>query len=130
MFGLFRSKNKNITSSQKIEEVKTNIQPPQKTLKFPNKLNKEQLNYLKDEEIIEYLKKLWDIKLDKPIEVWGEISSYYNINRQRYFFKLINVKDKNNKILEYPIKDWTNRKFIKSDGIYISPKLSSDIKEK
>ena len=148
MFSFFKKK-KDIDISFKIEEetekfnsevletyniINQNSEDIQSTPEIsykPSKLTIEKISLLADEDIIKYLKESWNMKLNKPIEVWGCFKSEFNKNWQKYFFKLKNVKDLNNNTLEYPIENLKYKKFLSNDGIYIpSRDLPRYIKDK
>lgn len=126
MFSFLKPKNKEITPTNNIEE-EINIEYTSKIIKK----SLDELTYLDDEKIVEYLKNIWNIEPYKSIKVWGECSAIYSEKTKKYFFKLVNVRNENNnQILEYPIKDLKFKESIERNGIYISPKLPKYIKER
>ena len=76
-------------------------------------LSIEQLKYLEDNELYEYLRKAWDIKKDLPLNVWGYVSSDNN------FYKLNKVRNLiDDKFLEYPTSN-LSKETISDRGVFL-----------
>ena len=91
---------------------------------------KEQLRDLDNEQLLEYIKKLWALPLDEPLEVIGRLQAEYNNNHKRYFYRLTNVATKNGRVLEYPMMDLQLNQMITNNGIFIpSFNINNSIKK-
>jgi hypothetical protein len=74
----------------------------------------DQLNYLSDGQLINVLKKYWNIKENEPIQVIGKLK-YISPNHYRIF----EVKKASDSIpIEYPLLNINERLTIKKGGIY------------
>ena len=123
MFDWFKSKNNNIDPIVKEDTEKVlpnDIKSEKKNQHVLDKLTIGKLQDYKDDEVMEYLKKHWNMPIDETIQVWGIVTSKYNEIQQKYYNYLINIKDNNGKELEYPVADLKSIETMQDDGVFIS----------
>jgi len=84
-----------------------------------DKLSTKQANHLDDKDIVEYLKKYWEIELTEDLEVWGVLNIGTNYQTDKNFYTLKQIKTKRKLSVEYPITDLDYKHTIKNNGIYI-----------
>ena len=84
-----------------------------------DKLSTKQANHLDDKDIVEYLKKYWEIELTEDLEVWGVLNIGINYQTDKNFYTLKQIKTKRKLSIEYPITDLDYKHTIKNNGIYI-----------
>ncbi len=123
MFDWFKLKNNNIDPIVEEDTEKilpNNIKTEKNNQHILDKLTISKLQDFQDDEVIEYLKKHWNMPIDETIQVWGIVTSKYNEIQQKYYNYLINIKDNNGKELEYPVADLKNIETMQDEGVFIS----------
>lgn len=78
-----------------------------------------QASRLDDNDILEYLKKYFEIESSENLEAWGIFNIGTNHQTDKNFYTIKNIKTKNKLAIEYPIIDLEEKQKVRNNGIYI-----------
>jgi len=84
-----------------------------------DKLTIMQASRLDDNDILEYLKKYFEIESSENLEAWGIFNIGTNHQTDKNFYTIKNIKTKNKLAIEYPIIDLEEKQKVRNNGIYI-----------
>jgi energy-coupling factor transporter ATP-binding protein EcfA2 len=92
------------------------------------KISKETAWTFDDNEVISFLKKQWEMPKDELIRVVGllKLISYGENN----FYRLVNVKNHNKTILDYPLTNLEDKESIEVKGIHVNSNLYNELEAK
>ena len=84
---------------------------------------------LRDNELLDFLRKTWKIKEQSNIYVLAELNVRINSNTDYHYYYITNIKSIKGIPLEYPLLNIEDREKLVNNGIFVPSSFSDDLKK-